>query len=129
MKNFKLLLFAFTLMFSVSAIAAPTSDKAPKAKKEHKTTADKKDKKFVSVTFYYDGLGSITSQSSWTTTGSCPITGNSVLCSIEYNTDDYGGPHPNSTVLNKVAAGLVTGGLTPTTYTIDSGKIRINLRS
>lgn len=117
MKHVRLLLFALTLMFSVSAIAAPTSDKAPKAKKEHKTTAEKKTKKFASVTYYYDGFGPITSPSSWSTTPqSCP-TGTAVLCSITFETGTYPldvNSKPNSEVLTAVSSG--TTGNSGTVY-------------
>ena len=90
MKHFKLLLFAFTLLFSVSAIAAPTTEKGPKAKKERKAPAEKKDKKFVTVTYYYTpGAGGITNPANWSTTPqSCP-SGTAALCSITFNTETY----------------------------------------
>jgi len=63
MKHLKIVLLAFTLVFSVAAIAAPKNDKTPKAPKAHKThKATKADntKKPAFACYYFEITNDVT---------------------------------------------------------------------
>lgn len=89
-----------TLRFSIAAllvvlavgIMSFTAGKNAAAKetspKEHKKTAEKKDKKFVSVTYFFLG-GSVSNPSRWSTSGTPCDAGTAVICSITFDTETY----------------------------------------